>query len=113
MGSGSGSRVGKPAGIGKDLHGAITLTRRNEGQVTPKYSTGRGSTSSQVALQGKKKRFFHPGFQSGERTRAAALGNCQELHLREIFCSTPEPEIPQLCFCRGRKGGRRYGLVLW
>lgn len=64
MGSGSGSRVGKPAGVGKDLHGAIPLTKRNEGQVTPKYFTGRSSTTSQVATTGKKK-IFAPGFQSG------------------------------------------------
>lgn len=77
MGSGSGSRVGKPAGVGKDLHGAIPPTRRNEGQVTPKYSTGRSSTSSQAATTGhcmeKKRRFFSLVFSLGKRQELRLL----------------------------------------
>lgn len=117
MGSGSGSRVGKPSGVGKDLPGAIPLTRRNEGQVTSKYSTGRSSTSSQVATTRHcmEKKDFSSWFSvwvndrscgSWKLLRAASAQAQQGLLLNA--CNEPEP--PQLCFSKAKEGERRYSF---
>lgn len=92
------------------------VTRRNEGEVTPKYATGRSSTFSQVATTGKKKDFSlrfsvwinNKSCGSWKLPRTTSAWTQQGL-----LNTCNESGVSQLYFSRGRTGWRREGLVLW